>query len=82
MAQSPPSNTLLPRDQDNTILSSSGEETPRPTLSHTKQQRVQSTEDTNNQDEVGAGEWVDENDDAARQDWNVDEMITQKVMQR
>ena len=80
LAQSPPSNTLLPRDQDTTVFSSSGEETPRPTISHTKQQWIQSTEDTNNQDE-GGGEWVDEDDDPSREDRIVDGMIGQKVLQ-
>jgi beta-lactam-binding protein with PASTA domain len=79
LAQSPPSNTLLPRDQDTTILSSSGDETPRPPISHTKQQWIQLTEDTTNQG-GGGGEWVDGDDDAAKEDRNVDEIITERVM--
>jgi len=55
LTQSPPSNTLLPRDQDTTVFTSSGEETPRPTIFHAKQQWIQSNEDIDNQDRGGGG---------------------------
>jgi len=78
LAQSPPSNTLLPRDQETSPFSS-GEETPRPTtqISHEKAKWISSETNT---DEGG---WVDEPEVQAqsRDDWDVDGMITgvQKV---
>jgi hypothetical protein len=79
LSQSPPSNTLLPRDQQDqssTFSSSTGEETPRPPMS-TKQPWIHTPEIDENEEEKR------ENDEPESQnsrkevgdDWNVDGMI-------
>lgn len=74
LAQSPPSNTLLPRNQEN-VKNSSGEETPRPTLATKHPQWNTTTEDHGAGD--GEEEWIEEPEGTeGRENSNVGSMTT------
>jgi beta-lactam-binding protein with PASTA domain len=75
LAQSPPSNTLLPRgDQQQTMFPSSGEETPRPPMNQRSKRWISSSPDNHNEEEGG---WVNEvqpetTTEDSKNEWNVD----------
>ena len=72
LSQSPPSNTLFPRDQDPSFLSSSGDETPRQPTQTLKGEWI------NPELALNEGEWIDEQAPQSqpqaqkqnREDWN------------
>lgn len=65
LAQSPPSNTLLPQRDP---FPSTGEDTPRQTqLSHTKQQQWNTNPYHDNDEE----EWIDEPEEPSKPGWEV-----------